>query len=332
MALDIQYNVYGCFRDPWADIELASDAVEAGFGGVWIGDHFQPWIDSRPFTHDAWTWLATLLTEVPDVPVGTSVTCPMLRFRPPMLAQMIATMDNMHPGRLQLGVGTGEALNEAPFIDYEWPDWGTRAGMLIESIHLMRELWNSEDFVTHDGKYFEYEDIKLYTRPREKIDIHWAAWGPQSCRAAGQYADHLLTDASPELVSETIAPNFETGLERADRSRDEATITTEIAINVGDPDELVGRIRERGEYIPDETELDNPDPRDVQAIADERLAELSDEQIREDNNISDDPAEIVAKLEALEAAGVDRVLVGTNCGDPRTTIEAFEDEIIPHFE
>ena len=332
MALDIHYNVYGCFRDPKADVELAKDAVDAGFGGVWLGDHFHPWIDSRPYTHEAWAVIATLLTEIPDVPVGTSVTCPMLRFRPPMLAQTIATLDNMHPGRLQLGVGTGEALNEAPFIDGEWPDWGTRAGMLIESIHLMRELWNSEEFVTHEGKYFEYEDVKLYTRTRERIPVHWAAWGPQSCRAAGQYADHLITEASPELIEETIAPNFETGLERADRSRADATITTEFAANVGDPDALVAEIRERGEYIPDETELDTPDPRDTQAVATERLAELSDEEVRDGNNITDDPAEIVAKLEALEAAGADRVLIGSNCGDARATIEAFEADVLPQFE
>lgn len=203
-----------CFRDPGEDIELAKDAIDAGFAGVWIGDHFHPWIDSRPFTHHAWTWLGTLMSEIPDVPVGTSVTCPMLRYRPPLLAQAIATLDNMFPGRIHLGVGTGEALNEAHFIDGEWPAWGARAGMLIETIDLMRKLWTAEEYVRHDGQYFTYDAIKLYTQPKTNVDIHWAAWGPQSCQAAGEYADHLITAASPEQIAEQLVPNLETGLER----------------------------------------------------------------------------------------------------------------------
>lgn len=331
MALDIHYNVYGCFRDPRADIELAKEAVDAGFGGIWIGDHFHPWIDSRPYTHHTWSWIGALMSEVPDVPVGTSVTCPMFRYRPPLLAQAIATLDNMYPGRFNLGVGTGEALNEAYFTDREWPEWGTRAGMLIESIDIMRELWDSESYVTHEGKYFDYDGIKLFTQARESIDVHWAAWGPQSCRAAGEYADHLLTAAPPDLVANQIAPNFEKGLERAGQSRDNADISTEIPVNIGDPVTLVEEIRERGEYIPDESELDTSDPRETQAVADKRLAELSDREIREENNITDDPAVVIEKLERLEAAGIDRVLVGSNCGDPRATIEAFESEVIPEL-
>jgi G6PDH family F420-dependent oxidoreductase len=271
------------------------------------------------------------MSEVPEVPVGTSVTCPMLRYRPPLLAQMVATLDNMFPGRLHLGVGTGEALNEAHFVEGEWPDWGTRAGMLIETIDLLRDLWNSTEYVAHDGKYFTYDGIKLYTRPKEPIDVHWAAWGPQSCRAAGEYADHLLTATSPENIAENIVPNFETGLERAGRSLADAEVTTEMFASVGDPEALVAEIRERGEYIPDESELDTPDPRAVQAVADERLAEMSDEEIREANSITDDADEIVAKLERYEEAGVDRVLVGSTCGDPRATIETFADDVIPHF-
>lgn len=104
-----------------------------------------------------------------------------------------------------------------------------------------------------------------------------------------------------------------------------------MAANIGDPDALVAEIRERGEHIPDESELDNPDPRDIQAVADEQLAEMRDEEIRDLNNITDDPEEIVAELERFEAAGATRVLIGSNCGDPRTTRDAFEEEIIPHF-
>lgn len=331
MSLEIHYNVYGCFRPPHEDVELAREAVDAGFEGVWIGDHFHPWIHSRPYTHHVLPWFGALMEAVPDVPVGTSVTCPIIRYDPALLAQAYATLDNMYPGRVNLGVGTGEALNEAPFYDGEWPDWGTRAGMLVEAIHLMKRLWSEDEYIHHDGEYYEYEDVKLYTRPKTEIDVHWAGWGPQSCRAAGKYADHLITAAPADLIAEQIVPNFRDGLEAADRSFDDADVTTEFAANYGDPASLVAEIRERGEYIPDDTELDNPDPRDIQRVADAELAETSDEAIRSANHITDDPETWVTALERLADAGVSRVLVGSTCGDPRATIDAFAEHVLPEF-
>lgn len=331
MALEFHYNVYGCFREPQADIELAASAVEAGFDGVWTGDHFLPWIDSRPYTHHTWPFLGALMNEVPTVPVGTSVTCPMLRYRPALLAQAIATLDNLYPGRLKFGVGTGEALNEAPFIDGPWPSWQTRADMLVEAIDLMRTMWRSEEYITFHGEYIQHDGIKLYTRPAEEVEIHWAGWGPTSCRYAGEHADHLLTAASPEVIRDRILPNLRRGLERSGRSLEEVEITTELTVNIGDPDDLVAEIRERGEYIPID-ELDNPDPRDIQVKADAELARMSDEEISDALTITDEPEDVIEQLDAYDEAGTTRILVGSVCGDPYETLELFAESILPSFQ
>ncbi len=329
MTLEIHYNVYGCFRDPRSDIELAKEAVDAGFEGIWIGDHFLPWIDSRPYTHHVFPWFGALMSEIPDVPVGTSVTCPMLRYRPPLLAQAVATLDNMYPGRFNLGVGVGEALNEAQFVD-EYPDWNQRAEMMIEAIRLMKRLWNADSYVRHDGEYFEYDSLKLYTPPKRDIPVHWAAWGPTSCRYAGRHADHLLTVASAETIAEDILPQYEEGLEDDGRSLSDVDVTTEAAVNVGDPAELVATVRDRGEHIP-EQERYNPDPRSIQRVATTELAGMSDEEIIEAQGITDDPDDVIEQLQDLEDAGVTRVLVGTNVGDPIETIRTFEESVFPSF-
>lgn len=332
MGLEFHYNVYGCFRDPRSDVDLAKAAVDAGFEGIWIGDHFLPWLDSRPYTHHVFPWFGTLLSEVPDVPVGTSVTCPSFRYHPPLVAQAFATLDNMYPGRMNLGVGVGEALNGAHFYDDEWPDWGTRAHILVESIELINRLWEEEEYFSYDGDYVQYDEMKLYTRPKSEIPIHWAGWGPKSAELAGRFADHFLTTAGADRIESTLLPSFEEGLEMAGKDLTDVHVTTEVGANVGDPDELAAEIREMGEFTPADTELDNPDPRDIQRVADERLAELSDEEIVDMNNITDAPDDLVAELEAYDDAGVTRVLIGSKCGDPYETIEAFEEHVIPHFE
>jgi len=331
MPLEIHYNVFGCFREPKKDVALAKEAVGAGFEGVWIGDHFLPWIDSRPYTHHILPWFGSMMNEIPDVPVGTSVSCPMLRNRPPLFAQGIATLDNMYPGRFNLGVGVGEALNEAHFLD-EWPGWGTRAEMLVEALEIMEQLWTNDEYVSYHGDHFEYDAIRLYTSTKEPIPIHWAAWGPKSCQLAGRVADHLLTAASADMIENQILPNFKKGLDKSGRDIADVDVTTEFTANIGDPDTLVDEIRDRGELIPVGSELDTADPRDIQAVADDQIAEMSDAELRDRNNITDDPDELIKELERFAEAGATRVLVGSNCGDPYETIEVFESEILPHFQ
>lgn len=331
MTLDIHYNVGGCYRTPREDIELAKRAVDAGFGGVWIGDHFHPWIDSRPYTHQAYPWLAVLLAEVPDVPVGVSVTCPLFRYEPPSLAQTVATLDNMFPGRFNLGLGVGEALNEGSFVDGEWPDWGTRAGMLVESIEVMRDLWNGDEYANHDGEYFSYDRVKLHTPPTADIPVHWAGWGSQSCRLGGRRAGNLITAAEPEEIADEIVPAFEAGLADAGRDRADADVSVEVTVNVGDPDELVAEIRDRGELLP-KSELDNPDPRAILSVARDRLDGMSDAEVAAANNVTDDPETLVETFAAFEDAGVDRLLVSSNCGDAGRTVDALGDHVLPQFE
>ncbi|WP_436935793.1 LLM class flavin-dependent oxidoreductase [Halovenus marina] len=328
MSLEIHMNVGGCFRSPAEDIELAKTAVDAGFEGIWIGDHFHPWLDTRPYTHHVLPWLGAVMNEVPEVPVGTSVSCPLFRYEPPVFAQALATLDNMSPDRLEVALGVGEALNEAPFTD-TWPDWGTRAEMLVEAIEIMRELWDTRDYLTYEGDHYQYEDIQVFTPPKSDIDINWAAWGPQSSQLAGTHGDGVLTTGGAELVEKRVAPNFRKGWEGADRQGD-PHITNEIITNIGDPDELVAEARERGEMVPVE-ELDNPDPRSIQSVADEQISEMSDAEIRDELLITDDPSELLELLQSFEDAGVTRVIVMSNLGDPYRVVEAFEETILPAF-
>ncbi|WP_276256707.1 LLM class flavin-dependent oxidoreductase [Halomontanus rarus] len=328
MALEWHYNVAGCFRSPMADIELGAYAAEAGFEGIWIGDHFVPWLDNRPYTHHILPWMGALMERVPDVTVGTCVSCPTVRYEPPVLAQALATLDNMYPGRLEFGVGTGEALNEARFYDGDWPDWGTLAGMLIEALGVMERLWESEEYVSHDGQYYQYDDMKLYTRPKTEIPLHWAAWGPQSGRCAGKYAGNLITAGDADLISDPIGPAFGDGLAENSRETAAGHVSVQLSAHVGDPDEIVDELRSMGEYTPHD-ELETADPREIQEIANDHLADVSDEELKDLNNVTDDPTDLVPTVERLQEAGVGRIILVSKAGDPERTIDAIASEVMP---
>jgi alkanesulfonate monooxygenase SsuD/methylene tetrahydromethanopterin reductase-like flavin-dependent oxidoreductase (luciferase family) len=98
----------------------------------------------------------------------------------------------MFPGRIFLGLGRGESLNEVP-AGTSWPSNKERFERLEEAIKLIKLLW-MEDWVTFQGKYYQVKDSNLYTKPLQPIPIFVAGIGPQSARLAGQEADGFVTN------------------------------------------------------------------------------------------------------------------------------------------
>jgi coenzyme F420-dependent glucose-6-phosphate dehydrogenase len=99
-------------------------------------------------------WITAVGERTSRIQLGTSVLTPTFRYNPAVLAQMFATLGLLYPGRVMLGVGTGEALNEIAVSGREWPEFKERFARLREGVRLMRELWVVED-VTFEGEYYK---------------------------------------------------------------------------------------------------------------------------------------------------------------------------------
>src|SRR5438105_14411320 len=123
--------------------------------------------------------------------MGTAVTCPTLRYNPAVVAEAFASLSQLSPGRIFLGVGSGEALNEQAATG-EWPDWQERWDRLIEAIGVIRALWTGEE-VAHHGKYYSVY-ARLYDPPPRPIALLVAANGPKSIRLAAKHGDGLIAD------------------------------------------------------------------------------------------------------------------------------------------
>src|SRR3954454_12075581 len=126
-------------RAPRELLDLARRAEQAGFHALWISDHYHPWNDAQG--HSAFVWsVIGALAEATSLPVTTAVTCPTLRIHPAVVAQAAATSGVLHQGRFNLGVGSGEALNEHILGD-RWPEADVRLEMLEEAVEVIRTLW-----------------------------------------------------------------------------------------------------------------------------------------------------------------------------------------------
>src|SRR5437868_11960866 len=113
-------------------VELGAAAEKAGFDAVWNSDHFQPWQDNEGHSSLAWLVLAAVGQRTQRVVMGTGVTCPTYRYHPSIVAQGFATLSVLYPGRIWLGVGTGEAINEEAATG-QWGGYTERAERLVEA-------------------------------------------------------------------------------------------------------------------------------------------------------------------------------------------------------
>jgi coenzyme F420-dependent glucose-6-phosphate dehydrogenase len=213
-------------------LDFACAAEEAGFDSVFISDHFQPWKHTGGHAPASIPWLGALGARTRRVIMGTSVMTPTFRYHPSIVAQAFATLAVMYPGRIVLGLGSGESLNDVPALGFKWPGFKERTARLLESITLMRRLW-SEERVTFEGQYYKTEKATLYDRPSTPVPIYLAASGPTVAKMAGELAEGYICTSgkAPELYKDTLLPNVAAGLEMSGRKHDSIDRMIEMKVS-----------------------------------------------------------------------------------------------------
>ncbi len=234
-ALTLGYKASAEQFHPQRLLDLAVAAETAGFDSVWTSDHFQPWRHTDGHAPNALVWLGAASQATRRVTLGTSVLTPSFRYNPAVVAQAFATLSCLAPGRMVLGVGTGESLNEVP-VGVEWPDQKERFARLRESVELIQALWRGER-LTIEGEYYRVHDATIYDRPDDPIPVYIAASGPAAARLAGRIGDGFICTSGKgaELYTDTLLPAVVEGAEKA--GRDAGSLDRMIEMKVSfDPD------------------------------------------------------------------------------------------------
>lgn len=174
-------------------LEYAKKAEQAGFDFGLSSDHFHTWNESQGHCGFAWSWLGAALSST-NMNYGV-VNCPCYRYHPAVIAQAIATFDEMFPERFWISLGSGQALNEA-ITGEPWPAKEERNAKLKESVDIIKALWKGET-VTHDG-LVKVKEAKLYTTPKKEIPIVGAALSPETAKWLASWADGMITISQPE--------------------------------------------------------------------------------------------------------------------------------------
>jgi coenzyme F420-dependent glucose-6-phosphate dehydrogenase len=212
-------------------LDFSCLAEEVGFDSVFVSDHFQPWKHTDGHAPSALSWLGALGARTRRVMIGTSVLTPTFRYHPSVVAQVFGTLGAMFPGRVVLGVGTGESLNEVPSSGIKWPGPKERRDRLREAIALINKLW-TEDRVSFEGQFYRTEKATIYDKPKDKVPVWVAASGPLAAAMAGQVAEGFICTSgkNPQLYID-LTDKVREGLARRGRSEDNLEKMIEVKVS-----------------------------------------------------------------------------------------------------
>ena len=171
-----------------------------GLDSVWFADHLLV-LNRRGRCLDPWPLIAALAPPTSKIMFGSMVTDPFRR-HPAVLAQTLATIDWITGGRLNLGIGAGEAMNVVPFNI----PWDHRARRLLETVKVLRLLWKGEA-VDFDGESCKLDSAFIQALPlrKEGIPIYIAANSPFTRKLAGKLGDGWIAEMmSPELYRKDV--------------------------------------------------------------------------------------------------------------------------------
>ncbi len=312
--------------EQFAPSELVPQAVaaeRAGFDALNVSDHYQPWWEPG-HSGQAWTLLGAIGQATERIPVGTGVTAPVHRYNPAVVAQFVATVEELFPGRAFLGIGSGESLNESP-CGMDWPPVAEQVERMEEALEIIDRLLDGER-LDHAGRYFRTKAAYLHTRGERRPPVYVSAFGPRAAGVAARYGDGLWTLADPESAPEIIDA-YRGACEEAGRQAGEIILQTGFSWAEDDDAALEGA-RVWKATMPEEYFSD--DWHDPKTMYEKAEREHSDEDFLEQYIVGSDPDQHVERIRAVERLGATVVCLQNASGaDPVRALEMYGERVLP---
>ncbi|OXM50105.1 glucose-6-phosphate dehydrogenase (coenzyme-F420) [Amycolatopsis thailandensis] len=328
MALKIGYKASAEQFGPRDLVEYSVLAEKVGLDSVMVSDHFQPWRHQGGHAPFSFAWMAAVGERTERVVLGTSVLTATFRYNPAVVAQAFGTLGSLYPGRVLLGVGSGEALNEVAVARIEWPAFKERFARLREAIELMRKLW-SEERVTFEGEYYQTTDATVYDRPEGGVPIYIAAGGPVMAKYVGKQGDGFICTSGKgmDLYTDKLLPAVAEGAEQAGRSTGDIDKMIEIKLSYDpDPAQALENTRFWAPLsLTPEQKAGIEDPAEMEKAADA----LPIEQVARRWIVTSDPADAVEQIKPYVEAGFNHLVFHGPGHDQERFLRSFSEQVVP---
>lgn len=295
-------------------------AEQAGFEMVLSSDHFHPWSARQGQSGFAWSWLGAAM-QASSMEYGV-VNAPGQRYHPAIVAQAVATLLEMFPGRFWMAAGSGQALNEH-ITGERWPSKAERNTRLYESVQMMRELWTG-DYVNFEGTV-QVENAKLHTKPNENPLVYGAALTEVTSRWVGEWADGLITVSRPMDELEKIVTAFSSN----GGAGKQLVLKMQVSYAENTDRALEGAWDQwRNNIFPSSTLSDLSTP----AQFDELGKNVRKEDMAKHVLIASDAGSFIDAIRGYAALGFSKIIVHNVNRKQEDFISFFGKEVLPHLK
>lgn len=301
---------------PRALLDAVKLAEHAGFGAAMCSDHLTPWSERQGESGFAWSWLGSAL-EGTSLDYGV-VNAPGQRYHPAIIAQAIATLGEMYPGRFWVALGSGQAISEHVTGD-RWPDKETRNRRLRESVDVIRALLDGDE-VTHHG-LITVDRARVWSLPETKPRLFAAAVSVTTAAEMADWADGLITISQPpETLEKVIAAYRDAG------GRGDVHVQAQVSLESSrDEARRMAHEQWRTNVFPAPLSWDL----DTVEHFDQAAAHVTADTVAESVFCTGDSNELADHLRALGDAGAARVYVHGVSKDQSRFIERMGDAVLP---
>ncbi|HZB01285.1 MAG TPA: TIGR03885 family FMN-dependent LLM class oxidoreductase [Actinomycetota bacterium] len=292
-------------------------AEDAGFQAATCSDHLAPWSERQGHSAHAWPWLGAAM-QATSLPFGV-VTAPGQRYHPTEIAQAIATLGDLFPGRFWAALGSGEALNEHVTGD-RWPTKDERDARLLECVDVIRALLRGEE-VTHDGRV-KVDRARVWSLPEQTPLLYAAAVSEETARTAGAWADGLITVNQPTDVLRRTIDAFRGG------GGGDKPVAIQIHVSWAEDEDTALEIafdQWRTNVFGSELAWNLETPQQFDAAA----KHVRPEDVREAVLVSADPTQHVKWLRELAELNVDALYLHHVGKEQDRFLEVFGERVLP---
>jgi coenzyme F420-dependent glucose-6-phosphate dehydrogenase len=292
----------------------------------------------------------------------TGVTAAVYRYNPGIISQAFATLDVLYPGRIGLGIGTGEAMNEVP-LGFDWPEANIRLERTKEAIQIINKLWkkeyrtriaatattaatrvnnekghkdkdddgrNGEASVNFEGQYFRLKNARLYTPSTRMIPLYMAASGSDAIQIAAKYTDGLISTAKPDNARETFNLFDKTAIQEG---KDPGTLEKIAKPKISYSEDYDEAVRScdfwRSSLIEDAFDLNIYDPRMLQEKA---KKEVPDDKLKKAILIVTKIDDLIKPIEEYFDCGFTQVHTHITSPNEKEFIQRFTKCVLPYFK
>ncbi|MFD6140763.1 TIGR03885 family FMN-dependent LLM class oxidoreductase [Promicromonospora sp. NPDC060271] len=301
---------------PAEGLRVARLAQDAGFDAGMCSDHVAPWSERQGESGLSWSWLGAALATT-ELSFGT-VCAPGRRYHPVIVAQAIATLGAMYPGRLWVALGSGEYLNEH-VTGEPWPPKAERDALLAECVWVIRALLRGEE-VDHTGLVVVRE-ARLWTLPEVMPLLILPALTVATARRHATWGDGLVTVNKPVAELRQMVETY-----REAGGRGEVAVQVHLSWA---PTEAEAEATALDQWHtltgPPEVAADTATTAEFDALA----ADVGIADVRRAVLVSSDLGALTAHLAALRDAGADRLYLHHVGKQQDAFIEAFGEHVLP---